>query len=73
MKVKNLVAASISITVIVVWLLLAAAIIYRALVDPLVLENIEGLLTCLAVLSLPAMKIIDGIVEGVIKQWHTSD
>lgn len=73
MKVKNLVAAAISITVIVVWLLLAAAIIYRALVDPLVLENIEGLLTALAVLSLPSMKIIDGLVEGVIKQWHTSD
>jgi len=50
--------AAVGVPIIWVWLILAGAIVHGAITDPTVLESIEGLLTALAVLTIPAMEII---------------
>jgi hypothetical protein len=61
--------AAIGVPLISVWLLLASVIIWRAANDKDVLENIEGLLTGLAVLTIPATQFI----QGVLRKWNGSD
>lgn len=59
----TILVAFLSIPIILVWLGLAAIIIWGAANDPLVLDKIEGLLTALAVLTIPSMKILDGVID----------
>ena len=59
----TLVAAGTALLVIPVWLYLGFRIISGAIGDPGVLDNIEGLLTALAVLTIPTVKIIDKIYD----------
>ena len=61
------VVAFLAIPIVAVWLSLAAIIIYSATSDPIVLDKIEGLLTALAVLTVPVMKIIDSLMD----KWKT--
>tara|TARA_R100001082_G_scaffold35314_1_gene18348 strand:+ start:275 stop:514 length:240 start_codon:yes stop_codon:yes gene_type:complete len=49
----QLLIAVIFMPVVVVWLVLAARIIWSASSNPETLDNIEGLLTALAVLTIP--------------------
>jgi|TARA_R100001530_G_scaffold103405_1_gene71958 ABC-type transport system involved in cytochrome c biogenesis permease component len=49
----QLLIAVIFMPVVVVWLILAARIIWSASSNPETLDNIEGLLTALAVLTIP--------------------
>ena len=49
----QLLIAVIFMPVVVVWLVLAAGIIWSASSNPETLDNIEGLLTALAVLTIP--------------------
>ena len=48
---------------VITWLLLAARIIWSASSNPETLDNIEGLLTALAVLTIP-------ISQGLSKLWE---
>lgn len=59
----TIVAAGVAAMVIPVWLYLGYRIIDGAINDTGVLGNIEGLLTALAVLTIPAMKIIDKVYD----------
>jgi hypothetical protein len=52
-----------AVPMVFVWLYLALEIIGGAIRDPSVLSDIEGLLTALAVLTIPVMKVIDGLIE----------
>ena len=61
--------AAIGVPLIGVWLLMGAIIIWRAANDQDVLENIEGLLTALAVLTIPATQFI----QGVLRKWNNGD
>jgi len=65
----NWLIAAIGVPLIIVWLGLGCVIIYKATTDPNVLDNIEGLLTALAVLTIPASKFID----GALRKWIGSD
>tara|TARA_Y100000310_G_C20511462_1_gene729089 strand:- start:555 stop:839 length:285 start_codon:yes stop_codon:yes gene_type:complete len=51
-----------------VWLFLAARIIISATTSPTTLDNIEGLLTALAVLTIPVSAGINKLFEG----WGSS-
>jgi hypothetical protein len=50
---NQLLVAVIFLPVVIVWLFLAARIIWSATSNPETLESIEGLLTALAVLTIP--------------------
>lgn len=65
MSGATIIAGVVSFAIVGVWLLLAFKIIEGAIANTAVLDNIEGLLTALAVLTIPASKI----VEGVIEKW----
>ena len=52
-----------SFPIVAVWLILAFIIIKGAVDDPAVLDNIEGLLTALAVLTIPVAKIVDKLYD----------
>lgn len=58
-----------SVAVVVTWLYLAFRIIDGAIEDKAVLDNIEGLLTALAVLTIPTSKIL----EEALKKWLSED
>jgi hypothetical protein len=58
--------ALIAIPLTGVWLYLAFLIISSAITNPKVLENIEGLLTALAVLTIPTSMFLN----EVVKQWR---
>ena len=62
---STIIVGVVSFAIVGVWLFLAYLIISGAVGNPAVLDNIEGLLTALAVLTIPASKI----VEGVIEKW----
>jgi hypothetical protein len=59
----------VAVPVVLVWLGLAGIIIYKGATDPDVLDKIEGLLTALAVLTIPAQQI----VIGVFRKWQGGD
>lgn len=59
----TVIVGALSFAIIGVWLYLAYSIIRGAISNPTVLDNIEGLLTALAVLTLPAMKVVEGAIE----------
>jgi hypothetical protein len=61
--------AAVGIPLITVWLMMGSIIIWRAANDKDVLENIEGLLTALAVLTIPATQFI----QGVLRKWNGGD
>ena len=69
LKVSDFVAAGIAVVVIPTWLILASLIVYGAIRDPEVLDNIEGLLTALAVLTIATVKIID----ETMRKWLGGD
>ena len=50
--------------VVFVWLFLAARIVWSASSNPETLDNIEGLLTALAVLTIPVSAGLGKIFEG---------
>ena len=50
--------------VVFVWLFLAARIVWSASSNPETLDNIEGLLTALAVLRIPVSAVLGKIFEG---------
>ena len=50
--------------VVVVWLTLAARIIWSATSNPETLDNIEGLLTALAVLTIPVSAGLGKVFEA---------
>jgi len=50
--------------VVVVWLILAARIIWSASSNPETLDNIEGLLTALAVLTIPVSAGLGKVFES---------
>jgi hypothetical protein len=58
-----LIAAGVSVAVIPVWLYLGYRIVDGAITVEAVLENIEALLAALAVMTIPAMKIIDKVLD----------
>jgi len=68
-RATNWLIAAIGIPLIFVWLGLGGWIIYQATSDSGVLDNIEGLLTALAVLTIPASKFVD----GALRKWLGSD
>ena len=62
----TVVAALIGIPLIYGWIYLSFRIIDSGIANPAVLENIEGLLTALAVLGIPASMII----KEVFDKWR---
>ena len=50
--------------IVVVWLFLAARIVWSASSNPETLDSIEGLLTALAVLSLPVAGVLSEILRA---------
>tara|TARA_Y100000310_G_scaffold287741_1_gene312837 strand:+ start:279 stop:521 length:243 start_codon:yes stop_codon:yes gene_type:complete len=60
----QLLIAVIFMPVVVVWLILAARIIWSASSNPETLDNIEGLLTALAVLTIPVSGGLAKIFES---------
>ena len=54
--------------VVVVWLILAARIIWSASSNPETLDNIEGLLTALAVLTIPVSGGLAKVFESFGKE-----
>lgn len=65
----TIVAAGVAAMVIPVWLFLAYQIVNGAIANEGVLDNIEGLLTALAVLTIPTVKIIDKVYD----KWLSGD
>ena len=61
--------AAVGVPLIGVWLFLASVIIWTAAKDEKILGSIEGLLTGLAVLTIPATQFI----QGVLRKWNGSD
>tara|TARA_R100000808_G_scaffold4903_1_gene15361 strand:- start:17562 stop:17735 length:174 start_codon:yes stop_codon:yes gene_type:complete len=53
--------------VVVVWLTLAARIIWSSTSNPETLDNIEGLLTALAVLTIPVSAGLSKVFEAFSK------
>jgi len=64
---KELIQLVIFTPVVFVWLALAARIIWSASSNPNTLDNIEGLLTALAVLTIPVSAGLGKIFEGTKK------
>lgn len=62
----TIIIAAVTIPIVFVWLTLAGIIIFSATRDPDVLANIEGLLTALAVLSIPTSLIL----ADLMRHWH---
>tara|TARA_B100001559_G_scaffold316226_1_gene319466 strand:+ start:468 stop:737 length:270 start_codon:yes stop_codon:yes gene_type:complete len=60
----QLLVGIIFVPVVMVWLALGARIIWSATGDAAVLDNIEGLLTALAVLSLPVSAGLSKLFEA---------
>tara|TARA_Y100000401_G_scaffold117237_2_gene125256 strand:- start:1483 stop:1755 length:273 start_codon:yes stop_codon:yes gene_type:complete len=60
----QLLVGIIFVPVVMVWLALGARIIWSATGDSAVLDNIEGLLTALAVLSLPVSAGLSKLFEA---------
>ncbi len=60
----QLLIAIIFMPVVVVWLTLAARIIWSATSNPETLDNIEGLLTALAVLTIPVSAGLGKVFEA---------
>ena len=58
---------------VVVWVILAARIIWSASSNPETLDNIEGLLTALAVLTIPVSaglgKVFESFSKDLTKYW----
>ena len=63
----QLLIAVIFMAVVVVWLILAARIIWSASSNPETLDNIEGLLTALAVLTIPVSAGLGKVFESFSK------
>jgi magnesium-transporting ATPase (P-type) len=63
----------VSLLVIVTFVGLASTIIWRAVYDPNVLDNIEGLLTALAVIGIIASKIIDTLLARYTAETPTAE
>ena len=63
----QLLIAVIFMPVVVVWLILAARIIWSASSNPETLDNIEGLLTALAVLTIPVSAGLGKVFESFSK------
>jgi ABC-type transport system involved in cytochrome c biogenesis permease component len=63
----QLLIAVIFMPVVVVWLILAARIIWSASSNPETLDNIEGLLTALAVLTIPVSAGLGKVFESFTK------
>jgi len=61
---RELIILVIFTPVVFVWLFLAARIIVSATTSPTVLDSIEGLLTALAVLTIPVSAGIGKLFEG---------
>ena len=61
--------AAVGVPLIGVWLFLASVIIWTAAKDEKILGSIEGLLTGLAVLTIPATQFI----QGVLRKWNGSE
>ena len=61
---KELIQLVIFTPVVFVWLFLAARIVWSASSNPETLDNIEGLLTALAVLTIPVSAGLGKIFEG---------
>lgn len=56
----------VTVPMVLVWLALAAWIVYSATMKPEVLDNIEGLLTALAVLTLP----VGSMLGSLYRHWE---
>ena len=61
---RELIQLVIFTPVVFVWLFLAARIVWSASSNPETLDNIEGLLTALAVLTIPVSAGLGKIFEG---------
>ena len=61
---RELIQLVIFTPVVFVWLFLAARIVWSASSNPETLDNIEGLLTALAVLTIPLSAGLGKIFEG---------
>ncbi len=61
---RELIQLVIFTPVVFVWLFLAARIVWSASSNPDTLDNIEGLLTALAVLTIPVSAGLGKIFEG---------
>jgi hypothetical protein len=62
---RELIVLVIFTPVVFTWLFLAARIIWTATTSQETLENIEGLLTCLAILTVPVSGGLTKIFEGM--------
>ena len=61
---RELIQLVIFTPVVFVWLFLAARIVWSASSNPETLDNIEGLLTDMAVLTIPVSAVLVTIFEG---------
>jgi len=61
---KELIILIVFTPVVFVWLFLAARIIWSASTNPNTLDNIEGLLTALAVITIPVSTGLSKLFEG---------
>jgi len=58
---------------VITWLVLAARIIWSASSNPETLDNIEGLLTALAVLTIPISQGLSKLWEAYGNETHSSN